>query len=233
MRVLVTRPLEDARETEAALKVRGHDAVIAPLLFVNFHDGPEIDLAGIQAILATSANGVRALARRTARRDLPLLAVGPQTAEAARESGFEDVKSADGDSTALAKAVPAWASAEKGPLLHASGAEGEGRLAKMLTAAGYRVRTEYLYDVGAVTELPLAVRNELAAGRLDAVLLFSPRSARIFADCVVSAGLGVEASRLIGVCISQAAATALAPLNLRDIRVATRPNQASLLECLG
>ena len=97
MRVLVTRPLEDARETEAALKVRGHDAVVAPLLFVNFHDGPEMDLAGIQAILATSANGVRALARRTARRDLPLLAVGPQTAEAARESGFEDVKSADGE----------------------------------------------------------------------------------------------------------------------------------------
>ena len=25
----------------------------------------------------------------------------------------------------------------------------------MLTAAGYRVRTEYLYDVGVVTELPI------------------------------------------------------------------------------
>ena len=65
MRVLVTRPIEDAGETEALLKARGHKAVIAPMLNIVFHDGPPIELAGVQAILVTSANGVRALSRRT------------------------------------------------------------------------------------------------------------------------------------------------------------------------
>ncbi len=68
-----------------------------PLLSVRFHDGPPLALDGAQAILATSANGVRALARRSRARDLPVFAVGPQTAEAAREAGFANVKSADGD----------------------------------------------------------------------------------------------------------------------------------------
>ena len=113
MRVLVTRPLDDARATEARLKSRGHEAVVVPLLQVKFHDGPEIDLSGVQAILATSANGVRAFAQRSARRDLPVFAVGPQTARSAKLAGFSDVKSADGDAADLAKVVPTWTSAAK------------------------------------------------------------------------------------------------------------------------
>ncbi len=233
MRVLVTRPIEDARETEVLLKARGHEGLIAPMLTVMFHDGPPIELTGVQAILVTSANGVRAVSRRTPRRDLAVFAVGPQSAEAAREAGFKFVKSADGDATALAKTVPFWTSAEKGPLLHASGAEGEGRLAMALNASGFTVRTEYLYEVRAAAELPVVARDALKSGSCDAALLFSPRSARAFADCVDRAGLAAAASRLIAVCISEAAAAGLAPLALREIRVAKRPNQSSMLDCLG
>ena len=46
---------------------------------------------------AAAANGARALARATQRRDLPVLAVGDATARAAREAGFESVTSAGGD----------------------------------------------------------------------------------------------------------------------------------------
>jgi uroporphyrinogen-III synthase len=233
MRVLVTRPLEEARETEARLAARGHEAIVAPLLQVQFHDGPMLDLTGVQAILTTSANGVRALARRTERRDLALFAVGAQTARTARHAGFSNVKSADGDAAALARAVTFWASAEGGVLLHASGVEGEGRLAKALTAAGFAVRTEFLYDVAAISELPAAIVDELAADRIDAVMLFSPRSARVFAKCVTDAGLTAHAARLLAICISEAAASALVPLNIADVRVASRPNQSSLLDCLG
>jgi uroporphyrinogen-III synthase len=233
MRVLVTRPIEDANETAMLLKQRGHEALVAPMLTVIFHEGAQIDLHGVQAILATSANGVRALSRRTSRRDLPLFAVGRQTARAAGEAGFKFVRSADGDAAALAQAVPFWTSAEKGPLLHASGVEGENRLAMALSASGYTVRTEYLYEVRAATELTAKVREALTAGLLDAVLLFSPRSARIFADCVDKANLTTAARRLIGVCISEAAAAELAPLALQEIRIAKLPNLESMLDSLG
>jgi len=87
MRVLVTRPLDDALEIQILLAARGHEVVVAPLLRVAFRRGTEIDLTGVQAILATSANGVRALAQRTERRDVPVFAVGPQTAQAAQALG--------------------------------------------------------------------------------------------------------------------------------------------------
>src|SRR5579871_494671 len=105
MRVLVTRPEDDAHETAARLKALGHEPIIAPLISIRFSDGPDIDLARVQAFVATSSNGVRALARRTASRDIALFAVGQQTAKTARREGFRLVHSADGDAIALANLV--------------------------------------------------------------------------------------------------------------------------------
>jgi uroporphyrinogen-III synthase len=232
MRVLVTRPQVDALETASALRTRRHEPIVAPLLSVNFHDGPEIDLSDVQAILTTSANGVRALSRRLVRRDLPVFAVGPQTANAASEAGFKQVKSADGDAKALAEAVAGWAVPKQGALVHASGAQGDGALANALVAAGFRVRTECLYDVAAMEVLPAVAHDALAKSELDAVLLYSPRSTLVFTQLVIRAGLSAKTSDLIGVCISAAASANLAALNMHDIRVAKRPNQPSLLECL-
>jgi uroporphyrinogen-III synthase len=228
MRVLVTRPEEDAQRTASLLKARGHEVIIAPLLTVRFHDGPEIPLDGVQAMLATSANGVRSLAMRTARRDVPVFAVGPQTAEEALRLGFATVRNARGDVHALAAATARWASRPKGPLLHVKGEEADGTLAELLTARGFEVRSVVLYDVAAAVKLPAAVRNLLDGKRIDAALFFSARSARVFRDC----GNGLDVSSLIAVCISEAAAAALAPLAFREVRVAFEPNQNSVLACL-
>ncbi len=135
--MLVTRPAEDAASTAAHLHEMGHVAIVAPLLEVRFRDGPELSLEKIQAIVATSANGVRALTRRTQRRDLPVFAVGAQTASVARASGFADVKNSDGDSLVLADAIVQWASAQSGPLLHAAGNEATSKLGARLMKHGF------------------------------------------------------------------------------------------------
>ena len=232
MRVLLTRPEGDARIVAERLHEAGHEILSAPLLSVHFHDGPPLDLEGVQGVLATSANGVRALARRTERRDLPVYAVGPQTAKAARAAKFKRVQSADGDAVALAEAVPGWAQADNGVLLHAAGAHGEGRLASLLGAKGLEVRTELLYDVVAADALPAVVVKALLEGTLDAALFFSPRSARVFKECIVRAQLAQTCPGVIAVCISKAAAQGLSPLVFAECRIAARPNQDALLACL-
>jgi uroporphyrinogen-III synthase len=232
MRVLVTRPLDDALEIQILLAARGHEVVVAPLLRVEFRRGPDIDLQGAQAILATSANGVRALAHRTGRRDMPVFAVGPQTAQAAKALGFNKVKSADGDAVALAQAVPNWTSPKAGALLHVAGVDAAGKLAEALTGSGFQVRSEILYDVITVSEMPANALDEITANRIDALLLFSPKSARAFVQCLQAAGLAQHASSMIAGCISQATAASLALLAMKEIRIAERPNQASLLNCL-
>jgi uroporphyrinogen-III synthase len=232
MRVLVTRPLEDAHETAEKLATLGHEAVIAPLLEIRFHDGPEVFLDGIQAILATSSNGVRALARRTAVRNVSLFAVGAQTAHIAHACGFQNVRDANGDGRALAAATITWASPRAGALLHAAGAGAPSHLAEDLAAHGFEVRAVTLYEAVTAGVFPSPAREALQAGTLDAVLHFSPRSARSFADCVAGASLGEACRSVISCCISSATAASLSRLAFREVRVASHPDQESVLALL-
>jgi uroporphyrinogen-III synthase len=233
MRVLVTRPIEDAERTAAALRAKGHDPILSPLLEIRFLDGPEISLDGVQAILATSANGIRSLARRTFQRTLPLFAVGPQTTLAAYADGFTDVRDADGNASALVGTVSRWLDPRRGALLHAAGRDHRAELAGSLEEASFTVRTETLYDAVPARELSAAARQAVASDTLDAVMLFSPRSAETFREIVTSSGYGAAAASLIALCISAATEGALHPLTFREIRVAKRPNQDSMLDLLG
>ena len=230
MRILVTRPTEDGAEIARRLAVMGHKALLAPLLTVRPYPGPPLSLDGIQAVLATSANGVRALAARSRARKVPVFAVGPQTADAAARAGFIRVRNASGNAVALADAVCRWAEPAKGPLLHVTGEEADGRLAEALSAHGFTVKREVLYRVEAAREMPAAAAAALAQGTVQAALFFSPRSARVFVDRVI--GAGVSTAGLAAVCISAATAEALSPLTFAEIRIAAAPNQTALLACL-
>ena len=210
----------------------GHDAVLAPLLEIRFLDGEEIALDGVQAILATSANGVRALARRSARRNVALFAVGRQSADAARAAGFRDVRSADGDGAALAQAVAQWARRDGGTLLHVAGRETKGALSATLAKEGFDVRSATLYEALAAEALPAAAADALRGQSLDAALFFSPRSARIFRDLVRRAGLAQCCRTVTAAAISEAAAKALDGLDFASVRAAGRPDQEALLTLL-
>ena len=232
MRLLITRPIDDSEKLAKRLRALGHDVVIAPLMVVDIRNGPAPDLAKVQAILATSANGARAFAQRSPRRDIALFAVGPQTAETARALGFANVTSAEGDAVALAEVVTAKLNPDNGALFHAAGAETTGRLRQRLEANGFTVQTEILYEARAADTLPAAARDALAADALDGVLVFSPRSGRILAELAAAARLAGHCARIDAYCISAAAGEAVAPLGFRRIAVAGAPNEDALLAVL-
>ena len=75
IQALITRPEEDAATLAEALRQRGVGVAIEPLLSVRTLPGASIDLAGVQAVLFTSSNGVRAFAELSERRDLPCFTV--------------------------------------------------------------------------------------------------------------------------------------------------------------
>ncbi len=140
MRALITRPKEDSTAIAERLEELGIEPLIEPLMTIEKVDGAEIDLDGVQAILLTSRNGVRALADATSRRDVAVYAVGDSTAELARENGFAAVESAGGDSESLAALVRARLKPGDGALLHAAGAAVAGDLAGALAHDGFDVR---------------------------------------------------------------------------------------------
>ncbi len=233
MRLLVTRPREDAEAFAAILKGRGHEPVIAPLLELHFMPGAQIPLDGVQAVLASSANGIRGFAVCSPERNLPVYVVGPQTAETARQSGFTRIISADGDAAALVAKVAEDANPADGKLMHAAGSETVGRIKQALEARGFEVEAEILYEAIPVNSLPANASDALRAYGVDGVLMFSPRTARIFAELVAKEGLAENCQRLDAFCISAATAAALAPLGFARLAVAGSPNQAAMLDLLA
>ena len=237
MRLLVTRPREDAEVLAALLLERGVEAVMEPLISVKDVDGPALDLAGVQALLITSANGIRAFSRRQGDRDIAVFTVGDASARAARGLGFENVTSAAGDVDALAASVEAALDPAAGALVHVAGTRVAGDLAGALEAVGFEVRREVLYEGSAARELSPQTREALAAGgraagRLDGVVLFSPRTAAVLVSLMSDAGLSDAGRGLVAYCLSQAVADKLKGLHWRDMVIAPEPNQDALLETI-
>src|SRR3954462_9321303 len=134
-RALVTRPRAETVALAEALDRRGIEAIIEPLLDIHYRDEPAPDLTGVQAVLCTSANGVRALARLSGDRELPLFAVGDATARRGREAGFANVFNAGGDAADLARLARQRLQADAGPLVHVAGSIVAGDLAAELRDA--------------------------------------------------------------------------------------------------
>ncbi len=232
MRLLNTRPADDAASLTAVLEQLGHTVIAAPLMAIAYDDAADLDLSGAQALLATSANGVRAFERRTERRDLAVFAVGDATARAAREAGFPKVKSASGDVEALAGLVIGSLDPGDGVLVHAAGSRVAGDLAGALGAAGFDVRRVVLYGAETARELPPMAAAAIAERAVEGVLLYSPRTAATFAKLVRAAALEDCLSEANVFCLSQAVAEKIADLPWHAVCVAQSPEQDALLELL-
>lgn len=233
MRILITRPRLDAESFAATLVSRGIDVTVEPLLTIQPVPAPVIDLEGVQAVLFTSANGVRCFADADPRRDLRGLAVGDGSAAAAREAGFTQVENAAGDVASLATLVTDRLRPGDGALLHAAGSSLAGDLKGQLEAAGFTVKRTTLYDAIPAPELSPATLMNLRLGGIDAVTLFSPRSARGFADLWRKAqapdGATQGLQKVTALCLSAAVAREIKDLDWRRIEIAAHPDIESLL----
>lgn len=233
MRVLVTRPEADAEPIAADLAARGHTAVIEPLFDIVARPGAAVDLAGIQALALTSANGARALAARTDRRDLPVFAVGDATAATARAAGFRRVESAAGDVADLAALIADRLDPGAGAVFHAAASRPAGDLKGRLEAAGFTVRRVALYDAEPRAAFSAATAGALGDGAIDAVLFFSPRTGRTFVRLLAESRLTAVCGRITAVCLSAAVAGEIEQLPWRTLLIAAQPTQAALLDTLA
>lgn len=230
-RALLTRPREEADALVAALAARGIGAQVEPMMEIHFHDGTP-DLGGAQAVLCTSANGVRALARASRERELPLLAVGDATAARARALGFTAVESAGGHSADLARLAADRLQPHHGRLVHVRGSEVAGDLGGELRERGFAVECCILYEARPVAALSTATTVALVAGEIDFALFFSPRTAAIFTRLAAAAGVVYACETMAALSISAAADAALGATCWRERRVAERPDRAALLGLL-
>jgi uroporphyrinogen-III synthase len=239
MAVLVTRPYPDDEVTASALRARGFEVLLAPML--RFEPVAFVDDVDTRygAVIVTSANALRGTEPHLSGSrwlKLPLFAVGDHTAAAARRAGFENVVQANGDATSLRDCVVASVKAKElkkaSTLLYLAGADLARDLAGELGERGFTVVTQTTYRMVPLSGLPREVCDAFAANGVEAVLHYSRRSARAFLDAARTAGVEISALAIPQCCISAAVASVLRDAGATQVMVAASPDENALFGAL-
>src|SRR5476649_2729895 len=229
MRLALTRPLDDSERTATALRVRGHDVLVAPLMQV---EPVAADIrASWAAVIITSANAPGAIAAHPARDalvKLPVFAVGRRSADAARRAGFSDIRAAGGDVSDLVRLIVVRRADAAGPLLYLAGEDRAADLIGELTAHGIAAEMAVVYRA-ATAPFPPALIAALKAGEIDAVLHFSRRSADNYVAGAGLAGITKQALAVRHFCLSEQIAESLVAAGASRVAIAARPDEASLI----
>lgn len=234
MRLLVTRPEPDATRTADALVALGHTPILCPMLDIVPEPLRPLP-SGCQAIAATSANAIRALAAHpdvATIRHLPLFAVGDRSAVEARRAGFAAARSGGGGLPELCDMLVSSLDPAEGPILYAAGDAQSGDLAARIGAAGFAVAISVLYRSVARPRLSDAALAAVRSGGIDGILIFSARSAEALVTALAASGLSPLPETIAGFAISDQAAAPLAGAFLGPVRSAARPEQIALFALL-
>jgi uroporphyrinogen-III synthase len=224
-RVWITRTAPGAARTAEAIRDLGFIPVVVPLLEVRpLEKAADLDLGDVAALAFTSVNGL-IFADLTLRRDWPVFAVGHRTAQAARDRGFTDVRSAGGDAEDLATLIAReWGARglSRGPgVLLVPGAVSPSADMAGLLAGRVPVRSMPVYET-----VETAVQTPAA---FDIVLVHSARAAEALTQCLDP----LTAAGRTAVALSPQVAGPLEALGFAALRIAARPDETSLLEALG
>lgn len=231
MHFIVTRPEVDAGELTRRLETMGHRVTHAPLLEMR-HTGVPLTFTGVQAVIATSRNALRALAAGPYLKDairLPLFVPGKASAALAASLGFTAVIAGDGGARELLPLIAETCRPDQGALLYLSGGQVAFDLEPVLASRGYDVRRQVVYESVAAEALPDAAVREIRAGAATGVILMSPRTAKVFVKLSDVYGLSEVAKQNLYICLSDAVAEALAGLGPEHVHIVSQPTQEEIL----
>ena len=241
-RVLVTRPLEQAREFCDLLAAAGFEPVCLPAIAIQpVEDTTALDAALSRLprydwIVLASANAarvvfdrLRALGQRPDSCPLPSIVAGPATAQVLAEYGVAAALVPARFSAEAALEAMQQAGVERGRVLLPRAEEGGNILAAGLRDQGVVVDEVVAYRTVPAAEDLAPVARDLAAGVLDAVTFFSPSAVRSFAAGLEASSVpAARLARLLdGVAIACIGPTTAAVVEAQGWRASVDPPETT------
>ncbi len=237
MRLLITRPRLESDVLARRLTDLGHDVLVEPMLSIKNAQNVKINSANPQAIIITSINGARAFsihAQAGQFKDTPVYAVGAATADAL--GNFNVVHKGSDGVEALRNSICAELKPEGGPVLYIRGAHVAGDLACDLAASGFKVDQVVIYEAVETLAFSQPVVNGFENNLIDAVLLFSPRTAATFSKLAINAGLIKKLDGVTFYCLSKNVSDNI-QLGVKQGRwqivIAAKPTTVDLINAVG
>lgn len=224
MTIWITRPESDGNSLQEQLAAKGIASIVSPVLRIV--DRPTTLTKKPDAFLLTSRHAARALP--TVWRDVPVYCVGRATADIAEARGYTRLRYGEGDLLSLlpllVKELPVGAH-----LLHLSGAETRFHTLPLPPEHPLNVTREIIYEAEPETALVPELRIALANGKIDGIVLFSPRSASLACQLLKQEEFTDAAPHIDAFCLSLAVAEAAAALPWRSLKTCHRPSKQAML----
>ena len=198
-----------------ALRARGHDVVLAPLLRIETVAIRAARTARSAPSCSPAPTRARAIAehpRRAQLTALPAFAVGRRTAEAARAAGLSRCpvrRRRQGRSRRVSCAPISCARTPMRTRAAALSRRRGPRRRSRRCRARLPVHTVVVYRAVKAARFPPDVAAALARGAIDGVLHFSPRSAEAYLDCAAHDGIRAAALAPVHYCLSRQVAEPL------------------------
>jgi uroporphyrinogen-III synthase len=233
--VLITRPAAMAEALSVILQKCGYETVCEPLLSIAPTHTPQPQTDKIDAIAITSSNALLALKERqcgiTGLLDVPCFCVGPRTAESARTFGFRNVQNSTTDAVELAAYINVTIKPDA-TIIHIAGRDVTAALREGLEKNVHCLIEWPVYEAIPAKTISAGTRALLASRKLDAVVIFSPKTARVLHDLIDGTALEACCTALTAICLSEAVADGLRSLKWRRLIVASQPSEDAVIACL-
>lgn len=182
-----------------------------------------------QAVVVTSAQGVKALAGLSADRTTPIICVGEQTAEAAQKESYAAIHIGDGTGASLPDIIDTVCDKASGPVLYARGEKIAVDLGAALSERGFDVIQRVVYYADPHESLSEEVAAALTAGQARLVVFFSAATASHFIRLVEKAGLMRALTPTKALCLGGGMIESIKDLPFAAVIPAAHPSRAALI----
>ncbi len=180
MHILLTRPLEDSKELIMKFKSLGHQVSHLPVINIEKKDYEDPNYNEFKGIIFTSSNAIKNLNISKINKDIFCFCVGNATEKIAKETGFQNIFTAEGNVSNLKEIILQNFDPKNGNLLYISGEIISNELDKELKSEGYFVKRVINYSVNSNEKLSDEFVEQLKTSIPEIVFIYSENSARSY-----------------------------------------------------
>ena len=217
MHVLFTRPIDDSKDLILKFKSLGHIVSSIPVISIKKKEYSKIDFSSFKGIIFTSSNAIKFLDTKLLDKNIKCFCVGKATELLAKEKGFQNIFSAEGNVNNLKEIILQNFKSSEGKLLYMSGETITFELDKFLISEGLKVERVINYSSDPIEKFNEILIDDLKNNVPDIVYIYSQNSAISFKNLIKNYNLQNHWMNTNLMCISEKTSSVLNDIKWKKI----------------
>jgi|TARA_Y100000992_G_scaffold53749_1_gene32128 uroporphyrinogen-III synthase len=217
MHVLFTRPIDDSKDLILKFKSLGHIVSSIPVISIKKKEYSKIDFSSFKGIIFTSSNAIKFLDTKLLDKNIKCFCVGNATELLAKEKGFQNIFSAEGNVNNLKEIILQNFKSSEGKLLYISGETITFELDKFLISEGLKVERVINYSSDPIEKFNEILIDDLKNNVPDIVYIYSQNSAISFKNLIKNYNLQNHWMNTNLMCISEKTSSVLNDIKWKKI----------------